>query len=94
MIETLGNLKRKIRSAQELKEVVRTMKTLAAVNIRPYEQAVLALAAYDRAVELGLLACLRDTAAPTTNGTALKTPVRLTGVIIFGSDQGLVGQFN
>ena len=94
MIETLGNLKRKIRSAQELKEVVRTMKTLAAVNIRPYEQAVLALAAYDRAVELGLLACLRDTAAPTTNGTVLKASAGLTGVIVFGSDQGLVGQFN
>lgn len=94
MIETLGSLKRRIRSAQELKEVVRTMKTLAAVNIRPYEEAVRALAAYDRAVELGLLACLRDTSALHPDGTAPKKASDPTGIIIFGSDQGLVGQFN
>ena len=94
MIETLGSLQRKIRSARELKEVVRTMKTLAAVNIRPYEQAARALEAYDRAVELGLLACLRETKASVVEPAGPRAAAKPAGVIIFGSDQGLVGQFN
>lgn len=94
MIETLGSLQRKLRSARELKEVVRTMKTLAAVNIRPYEQAARALETYDRAVELGLLACLRGTEVTAVAPAALRPAAKPTGVIIFGSDQGLVGQFN
>jgi F-type H+-transporting ATPase subunit gamma len=71
------------------------MKALAASSVGQYEKAVRALADYYRAVELGLCACLRghgqaDSARRWT-GDGHPGAVR---AIVFGSDQGLVGQFN
>jgi F-type H+-transporting ATPase subunit gamma len=95
MSESTGNLRRKINSAGELQAVVRTMKAVAASSIGQYESSVLALADYYRTVELGLGACFRE------NGQAAlmverksRTDSGLIGAVIFGSDQGLVGQFN
>jgi F-type H+-transporting ATPase subunit gamma len=92
MSETLPSLRRKIKSAHDLQSVVRTMKAMAAASIGPAERAVAALGDYYRTVELGLVACFRHTperaAAPPRPGK------RKIGVIIFGTDQGMVGQFN
>ncbi len=59
MSDTLASLRRKIGGAGDLKSVVRSMKALAASSIGQYEKSVLALADYDRTVELGLAVCLR-----------------------------------
>ena len=91
MSETTASLRRKIGGAADLQSVVRTMKALAASSIGQYEQSVRALGDYYRAVELGLGLCLRANQAP------LATPARDAGIVhavVFGSDQGLVGQFN
>lgn len=95
MSDTLTGLRRKIGSAGDLQSVVRTMKALAAASVGQYEQSVRALADYTRSVELGLGACLRegDRSAPGTETTPA-THTLTTGAIVFGSDQGLVGQFN
>ena len=63
MSETLSDLRRKIDGAAELKSVVRTMKALAAASIGQYEKAVLSLNDYNRTVQLGLIACLRQSRA-------------------------------
>ena len=60
MSDTLASLRRKIGGAGDLKSVVRSMKALAAASIGQYEKSVLALADYDRTVELGLAVCLRN----------------------------------
>ena len=95
MSETTASLSHKIYSAGELKSVVRTMKALAASSVGQYEQSVLALADYDRTVRLGLSACFRENQLAASlverKGQADAGPI---GVIVFGSDQGLVGQFN
>lgn len=95
MSDNTASLSRKISSAGDLQSVVRTMKGLAAASIGQYERAVRALADYDRSVELGLGACLRDATpvASTTRprGHSQAGPI---GAVVFGSDQGLVGQFN
>ena len=57
-METLQGLQRKIKSAADLHAVVRTMKSLAAVEIRQYEEAVRSLNDYYHTVELGLRAAL------------------------------------
>lgn len=96
MTETTSNLRRKINSAGDLQSVVRTMKAVAASSIGQYEKSVSALTDYYRTVEMGLGACFRQ------NGSAplipepkkLKKVKGMTGAIVFGSDQGLVGQFN
>ena len=71
------------------------MKTLAASSIGQYETSVRALADYYRTVELGLSACLRERepTALMVEGTR-RTAAGAIGAVVFGSDQGLVGQFN
>jgi len=93
--DTMANLSRKISSAGDLQSVVRTMKTLAASNIGQYEKSVRALADYYRTVELGLSAFFRESqpASLMMKGQG-RTAARAIGAVVFGSDQGLVGQFN
>src|ERR1019366_5138327 len=95
MSDTTGSLRRKISSAGDLQSVVRTMKALAASSIGQYEKSVRALGDYYRTVELGLGACFRESepAAPVVirKGHAEAGAI---GAVVFGSDQGLVGQFN
>jgi F-type H+-transporting ATPase subunit gamma len=85
-------MRRKIAGAGDLQSVVRTMKAVAASSIGQYEKSVSALANFNRAIELGLGACFRE------NGPAPLAPERKApgaiGAVVFGSDQGLVGQFN
>jgi F-type H+-transporting ATPase subunit gamma len=93
MSDSTAGLQRQIGSAADLQSVVRTMRALAASSITQYEQSVAALAQYQKAIDAGLGACLRE-AAPAPQTTAPPTRVLATSVIVFGSDQGLVGQFN
>ncbi len=95
MSENTASLRRKISSAGDLQSVVRTMKTLAASSIGQYETSVRALADYYRTVELGLGACIREGKSKTFRGEGNgPTDQGAIGAVIFGSDQGLVGQFN
>ena len=95
MTESTANLRRKISGAGDLQSVVRTMKAMAASSIAQYENSVLALADYYRTVELGLVASLRKVGTvplvPKAQGQTEANPVN---AVVFGSDQGLVGQFN
>jgi F-type H+-transporting ATPase subunit gamma len=69
------------------------MKALAGSSIGQYERSVHALADYYRTVELGLAACLRNgKTVPMPHEERRSNP--LIRAIVFGSDQGLVGQFN
>lgn len=98
MSNTAANIQRKINSASDLMGVVRTMKAVAASSISQYEKSVSALTDYYRTVELGLSASLRGSGsnmpllAPALHQPAINSQV--IGAIVFGSDQGLVGQFN
>jgi F-type H+-transporting ATPase subunit gamma len=95
MSDTTASLSRKIRSAGDLQSVVRTMKALAASSIGQYEKSVRALGDYYRTVELGLGACFREIGSATPSGHAeAPSGAGPIGAIVFGSDQGLVGQFN
>ena len=93
MSDTIESLSRKIHSAGDLQSVVRTMKALAASSIGQYEKSVRALADYYHTVELGLSAHFREneslTQQPLNSGEASEIDA-----VVFGSDQGLVGQFN
>ena len=95
MSDTTEALRRKISSAGDLQSVVRTMKALAASSIGQYEKSVRALTDYYRTVEQGLGACFRES-EPMALIAAPKVPTHVGEInaIVFGSDQGLVGQFN
>jgi F-type H+-transporting ATPase subunit gamma len=92
MSDSLVALGRKIDSASDLKAVVRTMKALAASNVVQFQQSVAALADYYRTVTMGLSVCFRELAAADLSRNPGKK--EKISVIVFGSDQGLVGRFN
>ena len=95
MSDTLEDLKHQIDGAEDLRSVVRTMKALAATSIGQYEQSVRALSGYYRSVLLGLGVCFRQGGAGMITEEAATTSAPETrAVVVFGSDQGLVGQFN
>jgi F-type H+-transporting ATPase subunit gamma len=100
----MPNLLRKMSTASDLKSVVRTMKAMAAGNISQYENALLSLNDYYRTVQLALTVCFTTEPYlglvpfalfeqfPTHKSTYTKK--NSIGAIVFGSDQGMVGQFN
>ena len=94
MSDTLESLGRKITGAGDLKSVVRTMKVLAASNIVQYEKAVSALADYYHTVEMGLFVCLQERQKAQSIEKVWQEKYEKIYVVAFGSDQGLVGQFN
>jgi F-type H+-transporting ATPase subunit gamma len=91
-MQTMESLKRKIKSAQDLQSVVKTMKALAAVSIRQYQRAVESLLDYNKAVEMGLQVVLKYRTEAL--GVAPVVSVQGIGAIVFGSDQGLCGPLN
>jgi F-type H+-transporting ATPase subunit gamma len=94
MSDTTASLRRKIGSAGDLQSVVRTMKAIAASSIGQYESAVRSLDDYYRTVQLGLNACFRQGAPRGAVTRTQQKQAGSIGVVVFGSDQGLVGQFN
>ncbi len=95
-METQASLQRKLNGATDLKSVVKSMKAMAAANIGQYELAVSSLGDYYRAVSLGIIAYFRQEKIDIiTEQNSLKgNKEKSIYAIVFGSDQGLVGQFN
>jgi len=90
-----ASLRRKIHGAKDLQSVVRTMKAVAASSIGQYENSVRALDDYNRTVSLGLGAYFRkNKSAPPFADYLEKSSASSLDAVVFGSDQGLVGQFN
>lgn len=90
-MEMLEALTKKINTIENLKSVVRTMKSLSAVSIRQYETAEAAIVDYHRTIELGLQVVLSADPQIAKPVRSNRGPV---GVIVFGSDYGLCGRFN
>jgi len=100
---TLEALQTQIHNIEDLQSVVRTMKALAMVSLRQYDKARSSLADYSATVELGLQGLLHhrrfsDDAAGLLPFVGLLQnqgqPHGQVGIILFGSDHGLCGQFN
>ncbi|MEW6519345.1 MAG: F0F1 ATP synthase subunit gamma [Thermodesulfobacteriota bacterium] len=89
-MDTLQTLDKRISTTAKLQGIVKSMKTLSAVNIRQYERALASLDTFVEVIELGLQTVLKQTTLP--GGAAAERLPR--GLIIFGSDQGLCGRFN
>jgi F-type H+-transporting ATPase subunit gamma len=94
MSESVETLRKKIEKAKILGSFVRTMKTLASLNIRQYEESVRALVDYYHTVELGLAGVMRSGYRKYFELPSEEKKRLLTVAVVFGSDQGLVGQFN
>lgn len=93
MSGTLQQLNHRIKSADELLGVTRSMRALAAVNLRHYELATEAIGGYEAIVEDGLHIVLRNGGIDRLPRERL-TVDTATAMIVFGSNQGLCGSIN
>lgn len=90
MAQTLETLTRRTDTMQGIRGIVRTMKTMSAINAAPYEQAAEAIDVWRDTVLDGLHAFLRcngplgEDADKDTQGV----------LIVMGSDHGLCGNYN
>lgn len=91
MSEGATVLQRTLARGRDLADVVRTMKAMAASSISQYENAVHALNEYDLSMQLALAASFRQALSEPPAHSRRDDGI---GVLVFGSDQGLVGQFN
>lgn len=89
---TLESLQRKIKTADDLKSVVKTMKSLAAVSIHQYENAMVSLADHSQVLAMALQVLMIN--LPEALSTQKPTAPKRLGIVIFGSDQGMCGRFN
>ncbi|WP_099826948.1 F0F1 ATP synthase subunit gamma [Oceaniglobus indicus] len=90
MAQTLERLTRQTDTMQSIRGIVRTMKTMSAINAAPYEQAARAIEAWHHTVLDGLHAFI------TVNG-ALSQASANKGrgiLVVMGSDHGLCGNYN
>lgn len=97
-METAEQLKKKIASAEDLRDLVRTMKLLAVTNIRRFQEAVEALADYYHSIEMGLqIALRREVTSGALDVSRWQETDRVQGdlgLVVLGTDQGLCGRYN
>lgn len=95
-MDTLENLRDKMEGAKDLKSVVSAMKAMAGSNIVQYEIAVDSLADYYHTIALGIIGYFEAEKIEGINDSEdFKTKSEKNiCAIVFGSDQGLVAQFN
>ncbi len=93
MTETLQQPDRRIESAEELHSVTRTMRGLAAVNLRHDELAAEAAADFEAVVDDALHVALRDGRIDALPDERPPDDAP-TALVVFGSNQGLCGPVN
>ena len=95
-MDTLEDLNRKLEGAKDIKSVVKAMKAMAASRITQYESAVKSLGDFYHTVTLGIKAYLTAEKIQTVieRKAVQKPDAQVICAIVFGSDLGLVGQFN
>jgi F-type H+-transporting ATPase subunit gamma len=99
-MDTLESIRNKTEGAKDLKSVVSAMKAMASSNIVQYQKAVSSLGDYYHTIALGIIAYFK---AEKIEAIRDKQEIinknknnndKIICAIVFGSDQGLVGQFN
>jgi F-type H+-transporting ATPase subunit gamma len=92
-METLESLGKKLKTSSSIKQVVSTMKALAASNIKRYEKAARSLLNYTKNIEQGIQGIIIEhTGIARQKHNHIENQKKI--VIFFGSNQGLCGRFN
>ncbi len=90
MAQTLEKLTRRTDTMGSIRSIVRTMKTMSAINALPYEQAATSIESYRATVLQGFHAFVQANGPLPVDDGHGALPV----VIVFGSDHGLCGNYN
>lgn len=90
MTQTVEHLSRQSNTLTSIRGIVHTMKSLAAINAGPYEQAAKAIEQYHQTVKQGLAAFARAQGGLRAPPSKAKSQL----LVVFGSDHGLCGSYN
>lgn len=93
IMKSLEQFQKQLDGLHELRNIVKTMKSVSAASIRQYEQAAASLAGYTHCVELSLCAVMKSLDRPRASARLSARPGS-SAAIVFGSDHGLCGHFN
>ncbi len=88
---TLETLQKRIKTTQDLRNIVSTMKALSSVSILQYDQAAASLKGYRKNIRDGFHALMKRGQMPPLPEHPKEGK---TLVILIGTDSGLVGRFN
>lgn len=90
MAQTLETLIRNTKTLDSIRGIVHTMKTLSAINARPYEHAARSIEAYHATVLQSFRAFLHRNGPFSLTSKEIPTQV----IVVFGSDHGMCGNYN
>ena len=90
-METLEALTKRVNTVREMQSIIHTSRTLAAVNIRQYEEATSALYTFQDIIEMGLRA-MRDWFVPRWK--AEDSNPGTPSLIVIGAERGLCGRYS
>lgn len=93
-MERLEQLRRRVDGAESLRSITGAMKALASVRIRGFREMVAIQADYRETLEAAFKVALRDAPSRPLDVGEDGGQSAGAGLIVFGSDLGLVGQFN
>jgi len=91
MSATLEQLTRQHQTLRSIRSIVRTMKTMAAVNAAPYEEAAEAIQAWQQTLDHGFAAFAHRMGGPLPSAAPAW---RRQLLVAFGSDHGFCGNYN
>ena len=90
----IEGLQKRIKTTQDLRSIVSTMKSLSAVSILQYDTALKSLVEYGRTINLGAVALMKNGDLKLPKEPVVKPKDRRALAIVIGSDTGLVGKMN
>ena len=90
----IEGLQKRIKTTNDLRSIVSTMKSLSAVSIIQYDTALKSLIEYGRTINLGVVALMKNGDLQIPRDPQLKPEARRALAVVIGSDTGLVGKMN
>ena len=93
-MDSLEGLQKRIKTTQDLRSIVSTMKALSAVSIVQYDAALKALLDYGKTIDSGMLALMKNGIVHVPVQRKIPKEKRKGLAIVIGSDTGMVGRIN
>lgn len=90
----IEGLQKRIKTTQDLRSIVSTMKSLSAVSIIQYDTALKSLIEYGRTINLGAVALMKNGELELPKTAVVKPDAKRALAVLIGSDTGLVGKMN
>lgn len=93
-MEGLEALQKRIKTTQDLRSIVSTMKSLSAVSIIQYDTALKSLIDYGKTIDLGMLALMKHGVVRVPVQRKVSAEKKKALAVVIGSDTGMVGRIN